>query len=388
MLSKSSRSSRSFSKMASRTALTDSARWVVKIGTSLLTDSESGLNQDAIDSWVRQIAELKKQGVDIVLVSSGSIGEGMRRLGWDQRPGEVHRVQTAAAVGQMILVQSFEAAFRSHGILTAQILLTHADLANRQRYLNARNTLRELLNLGIVPTVNENDAVVNEEIRFGDNDTLAALTANLVEAECLILLTDQLGLYDGDPRKTDQVNLVQYGRADDPALLEMAGSAGELGSGGMITKITAAQKASRSGSTTVITSGLESDVLLKLRQGEELGTMLIPGKGRIAARKQWLAGQLRGNGKLVLDNGAVNVLREQGRSLLPIGVTAAEGTFTRGEIVICLDQAGNEIARGLVNYNGDEVRRIMGFPSDQVENVLGYHGETELIHRDNIAITV
>ncbi len=374
--------------MASRTVLTDSVRWVVKIGTSLLTDSESGLNQDSIHSWVGQIAQLKRQGVDVVLVSSGSIGEGMRRLGWDKRPGEVHRVQTAAAVGQMILVQSYEAAFRDHGILTAQILLTHADLANRQRYLNARNTLRELLGLGIVPIVNENDAVVNEEIRFGDNDTLAALASNLVEAECLILLTDQQGLYDGDPREGRQVSLVHYGRADDPALLAMAGSAGEFGRGGMVTKLTAAQKAARSGSTTVITSGLEPDVLLRLRKGKESGTMLIPGKGRIAARKQWLAGQLRGNGKLVLDYGAVNVLKEQGRSLLPIGVTAAEGAFTRGEIVICFDQAGNEIARGLVNYNADEVRKIMGIASDQVENVLGYRGETELIHRDNIAITV
>ncbi len=374
--------------MVSRTVLTDSARWIVKIGTSLLTDSESGLNQEAIHSWVRQIVELKRQNVDVVLVSSGSIGEGMRRLGWDRRPGEVHRVQTAAAVGQMTLVQSYETAFRNHGILTAQILLTHADLANRQRYLNARNTLRELLSLGVVPTVNENDAVVNEEIRFGDNDTLAALTANLVEAECLILLTDQQGLYDGDPRESGSVNLIHYGRADDSALQEMAGCAGEFGRGGMVTKLTAAQKAARSGSTTVITSGLEPDILLRLRRGEELGTMLIPGKGRIAARKQWLAGQLRGNGKLVLDHGAVNVLKEQGRSLLPIGVTAAEGTFTRGEIVICFDQAGNEVARGLVNYNADEVRRIMGIASDQVENVLGYQGETELIHRDNIAITV
>lgn len=373
--------------MASRTALIDSARWVVKIGTSLLTDARSGLNQSAIDSWVRQICELKQQGVDIVLVSSGSIGEGMRRLGWDQRPGEVHRVQTAAAVGQMGLVQSYEAAFRGHGVLTAQILLTHADLANRQRYLNARNTLRELLNLGVVPIVNENDAVVNEEIRFGDNDTLAALAANLVEAECLVLLTDQSGLYDRDPKSAGQANLVDYGKADDPALLEMAGSAGELGRGGMITKIYAAQKASRSGSTTVIVSGLEPEVLLRLRQGMALGTVLLPGRGRIAARKQWLAGQLRGNGKLVLDDGAVNVLKEQGCSLLPIGVTAAEGTFTRGEIVICLDQLGNEIARGLVNYNADEVRRIMGISSDEVENILGYHGETELIHRDNIAIT-
>ena len=374
--------------MTSRKSLTDSGSWVVKIGTSLLTDSQVGLNQAAIDSWVHQIAELKQQGVDIVLVSSGSIGEGMRRLGWGKRPGEVHKLQTAAAVGQMGLIQSYEAAFDKHKILTAQILLTHADLANRQRYLNARSTLRELLNLGVVPIVNENDAVVNEEIRFGDNDTLAALATNLVEAECLVLLTDQAGLYSEDPRNSDTAELIQYGQADDPKLLNLAGSAGSQGSGGMVTKIRAAQKASGSGATTIIASGEEKNILLRLRSGESLGTILSPGSGRIAARKQWLAGQLRGNGKLVLDNGAVSVLKESGRSLLPIGVTAVEGAFTRGEIVTCVDREDNEIARGLVNYNADEVGKIIGIPSSQIESILGYCGESELIHRDNIAITV
>jgi glutamate 5-kinase len=374
--------------VTSRNSLTDSGSWVVKIGTSLLTDSQVGLNQAAIDSWVHQIAELKQQGVDIVLVSSGSIGEGMRRLGWGKRPGEVHKLQTAAAVGQMGLIQSYEAAFDKHRILTAQILLTHADLANRQRYLNARSTLRELLNLGVVPIVNENDAVVNEEIRFGDNDTLAALATNLVEAECLVLLTDQAGLYSEDPRNSDAAELIQYGQADDPSLLNLAGSAGYQGSGGMVTKIRAAQKASGSGATTIIASGEEENILLRLRSGESLGTILSPGSGRIAARKQWLAGQLRGNGKLVLDNGAVSVLKESGRSLLPIGVTAVEGDFTRGEIVTCVDGEGSEIARGLVNYNADEVGKIIGIPSSQIESILGYCGESELIHRDNIAITV
>ena len=373
--------------MTSRESLTATSRWVVKIGTSLLTDSASGIRQSAIDSWVEQIAELKSAGVDIVLVSSGSIGEGMRRLGWDKRPGEVHRIQTAAAVGQMGLVHSYEASFRSHNIITAQILLTHADLANRQRYLNARNTLRELLSLGVVPIVNENDAVVNEEIRFGDNDTLAALATNLVEADSLVLLTDQDGLYDSDPRESSDATLVRYARADDSALLDMAGDPGAYGSGGMQTKIKAARKASGSGATTLIVSGQEKDVLLRIRRGEELGTLLTPGSGRIAARKQWLAGQLRGNGKLVLDNGAVNVLKQEGRSLLPIGVTEVEGTFTRGEIVICVDQMNNEIARGLVNYNSDEARKIIGISSNQIEFILGYGGESELIHRDNIAVT-
>jgi len=374
--------------MSSRKALTDSGSWVVKIGTSLLTDSQVGLNHAAIDSWVRQIVELKQQQVDVVLVSSGSIGEGMRRLGWGKRPGEVHKLQTAAAVGQMGLIQSYEAAFDKHRILTAQILLTHADLANRQRYLNARNTLRELLDLGVVPIVNENDAVVNEEIRFGDNDTLAALATNLVEAECLVLLTDQVGLYSEDPRNSDSAELIQYGKADDLELLKLAGSAGSQGSGGMLTKIKAAQKASGSGATTVIACGEEKNILSRLRSGEILGTVLFPGSGRIAARKQWLAGQLRGNGKLVLDNGAVSVLKESGRSLLPIGVTAVEGAFTRGEIVTCVDREGNEIARGLVNYNADEAGKIIGVASNQIESILGYCGESELIHRDNIAITV
>lgn len=373
--------------MSSRESLTSTSRWVIKIGTSLLTDSESGINQSAIDSWVAQIVELQSQGLEVVLVSSGSIGEGMRRLGWNQRPGEVHRIQTAAAVGQMGLVHSYEAAFRKHNILTAQILLTHADLANRQRYLNARNTLRELLNLGVVPIVNENDAVVNEEIRFGDNDTLAALTANLVEAECLVLLTDQKGLYDADPRFSESAELVRYGQADDPKLVNMAGDPGSSGSGGMRTKILAAQKAATSGSPTVIVSGEEPNVLFRLRAGEEMGTLLLPGRERLAARKQWLAGQLRGNGKLVLDKGAVSVLIKAGRSLLPIGVTEVEGAFTRGEIVICVDQVGNEIARGLVNYNSDEAKKIIGVSSNKIESILGYGGESELIHRDNIAVT-
>ncbi len=373
--------------MNARSALVHSSRWVVKIGTTLLTDSRVGLNQSSIVSWVRQISLLKAQGVDMVLVSSGSVGEGMRRLGWDSRPNEVHHVQTAAAVGQMVLVQSYETAFSSQNVLTAQILLTHADLASRQRYLNARNTLRELLGLGVVPIVNENDAVVNEEIRFGDNDTLAALAANLVEAECLVILTDQDGLFDRDPRSDSSARLIRYASADDPKLIGSAGSPGRLGRGGMLTKIRAAQKASGSGAATAIVSGREEEVLIRLRNGEELGTFLTPGSNRMTARKQWLAGQLRGTGRLVLDDGAVTVLRESGSSLLPIGVTSVEGSFTRGEIVICVDRNGNEIAQGLVNYNVDETVRIIGKSSKQIESVLGYCGESELIHRDNIAIT-
>ena len=371
--------------MTSRKCLTDSNRWVVKIGTSSLTSLESGLNHKEIRSWVSQIANLKKQGVDVVLVSSGSIGEGMRRLGWSTRPSQVHRLQAAAAVGQMGLVQSYESVFQEFGILTAQVLLTHADLANRERYLNARSTLRELLQLNVVPIVNENDTVVNEEIRFGDNDTLAALVTNLVEAKTLVLLTDQQGVFDSDPRVDLSASLIQYGDANDSSLLSNAGKAGKMGSGGMYTKVLAAKKAARSGAVTVIAYGGTENILMRLRVGETLGTVLYPGKERLAARKRWLAGQLRSNGKLYLDEGAVTVLTRQGKSLLPIGVTDIKGSFSRGEIVTCLDPNGNEIAYGLVNYGSDEANKIKGKPSREIESILGYGGESELVHRDNIA---
>ena len=373
--------------MADRQKLTDSSRWVVKVGTSLLTDTESGLNQSAIDSLVAQMATLKRQGVDILLVSSGSIVEGMQRMGWKNRPSALDQLQAAAAVGQMGLVQSYESAFKQFALVTAQVLLTHADLANRERYLNARNTLRTLLSLDVIPIINENDAVVNDEIRFGDNDTLAALVANLVEAEVLAILTDRKGLYSRDPRENSDAELIEHGRADDPDLLRNSGAAGAFGRGGMLTKVQAAQKAARSGAATVIADGRDPDTLLKMRAGEVVGTLLTPGTGRLAARKQWLAGQLRGNGELVLDDGAVRVLQESGRSLLPIGVTEVKGAFRRGDIITCIDQHGNEVARGLVNYNSEEATRIKGMASNRIESVLGYVGESELIHRDNIALT-
>ena len=371
--------------MTDRSALTDANRWVVKIGTSSLTSLESGLDHDAIRSWVGQIAHLKAQGVEVVLVSSGSIGEGMRRLGWERRPSEVHKLQAAAAVGQMGLIQSYESVFLEFGILTAQVLLTHADLANRERYLNARSTLRELLKAGVVPIVNENDTVVNDEIRFGDNDTLAALVTNLVGGSTLILLTDQQGLFEKDPRIDLSASLIHYANANDDALLSNAGDAGKLGSGGMLTKLIAARKAAKSGAVTIIAYGKERDILVRLRSGEALGTVLYPGSGRIAARKQWLAGQLRSGGTLTLDEGAVTVLKEQGKSLLPIGVVSIKGQFSRGEIVTCVDVNGKEIGYGLVNYNSDEAEKIKGHPSRDIEAILGYGGESELIHRDNIA---
>ncbi len=373
--------------MVDRTKLIESTRWVVKVGTSLLTDTDAGLNRTAIESLVGQMAALRGRAVEILLVSSGSIVEGMQRMGWKHRPTELDQLQAAAAVGQMGLAQCYETAFKRFDMVTAQVLLTHADLASRARYLNARNTLRTLLSLQVVPIINENDAVANDEIRFGDNDTLAALVANLVEAEVVVLLTDCKGLYSRDPRESSDAELIEYGRADDPDLLRNSGSAGAFGRGGMRTKVLAAQKAARSGAATVIADGREREILLKMRAGENVGTLLLPGTGRMAARKQWLAGQLRGNGEVVLDDGAVKVLRESGRSLLPIGVTSVKGEFRRGDIITCVTRQGREVARGLVNYNSEEAARIAGKPSNRIESILGYGGESELIHRDNIALT-
>ncbi|MGR3983651.1 MAG: glutamate 5-kinase [Gammaproteobacteria bacterium] len=371
---------------SARKQLSAAARWVVKVGTSLLTDTESGLNKSAIDALVAQMAALKQGGAQILLVSSGSIVEGMQRMGWKSRPAELDQLQAAAAVGQIGLAQCYESAFRRFGIITAQVLLTHADLAHRERYLNARNTLRTLLALDVIPVINENDAVVNDEIRFGDNDTLAALVANLVEAEVVAILTDREGLYNRDP-DAPAAELIQQSSAADPELLRHPRAPGALGRGGMLTKILAAQKAARSGAATVIADGRDPRILLRLRAGENAGTLLTPGTERLAARKQWLAGQLRGNGEVVLDDGAVRVLRESGRSLLPIGVVDVRGVFRRGDIITCVTRRGVEVARGLANYNSEEAARIAGKPSKQIEAILGYAGDSELIHRDNIALT-
>lgn len=361
-------------------------RWVIKIGSSLLTNDGQGLDQPAIAGWVDQIAQLRRQGIEVVLVSSGSVAEGMTRLGMRSRPNELHQLQAAAAVGQMGLVQTYEACFKKHDMHTAQILLTHDDLSNRKRYLNAKGTLGSLLKWGVVPVVNENDTVVTDEICFGDNDTLAALVANLVVADALIILTDQQGLFDADPRSNPQAQLISEAEANDSRLESMAGDGGALGRGGMITKVRAAQLAARSGAATVIVSGRESDVLLRLRQGESLGTLLTPPCSPQAARKQWLAGHLRAQGTLVLDSGAVNVLRNSGRSLLPVGVKAVSGRFSRGEMVLCIDEQQQIIARGLVNYDIEEARKIIGQPSHKIAEILGYVAEEELVHRDNLVL--
>ena len=373
--------------MKTRQELANSRRWVIKIGSSLVTDQGRGLDTKAIASWAEQIAQLGEQGKEILLVSSGAVAEGMARLGWYTRPHAVHELQAAAAVGQMGMVQSYESCFKKHGLHTAQILLTHDDLSNRQRYLNARSTLRTLLDLRTIPIINENDTVATDEIRFGDNDTLAALVANLVEADVLIILTDQQGLFTEDPSKNPNAELISQGMANDPSFQTMAGpSSGHLGQGGMSTKISAAQRAARSGTATLITSGRSPNALTRIANNEPLGTLLLPDKEPIAARKQWLAGHLKTSGSLTLDEGAAQVLRKSGKSLLAVGVTSVTGNFVRGEMVTCRAPDGSEIARGLVNYNAIEAAKIKGRPSKEIESILGYIDEPELIHRDNLII--
>lgn len=373
--------------MKTRQQITTSKRWVVKVGSALLTNEGRGLNQAGIAAWVEQMAALRQRGVEIVLVSSGAVAEGMSRLGWNRRPHALHELQAAAAVGQMGLVQTYESCFQRFGLHTAQVLLTHDDLSNRHRYLNARTALRTLLDLGVVPVVNENDTVVTDEIRFGDNDTLGALVANLIEAELLVILTDQQGLCDKDPREYPDAKLIHETSVARPDLESMAsGKGGALGRGGMLTKVRAARLAARSGSATVIAAGREVNVLLRVRDGEQIGTLFIPDTEPLLARKQWIAGHLQVRGRLTLDAGAVKVLREAGKSLLPVGVKTLSGDFGRGEMVSCVDENGIEVARGLVNYSAQETRKIQGQPSHRIEALLGYVDEPELIHRDNLVL--
>ncbi|MBL4797010.1 MAG: glutamate 5-kinase [Oleispira sp.] len=369
-----------------RDRLQSGQRWVIKIGSALLTNDGKGLNRSGIQAWVDQINDLMSQGVEIVLVSSGAVAEGMTRLGWTSRPSEVHQLQAAAAVGQMGLVQAYETAFQQHKKHTAQILLTHADLSNRQRYLNARSTLRTLIDMGVVPIVNENDTVITDEIRFGDNDTLGALVANLVEADTLVILTDQDGLFTKDPRHNDDAELITEGRASDESFAAMAGDGGALGRGGMITKVQAAKVAARSGADTVIVGGRIENVLIRLRAKEKIGTLLVADTEPEVARKQWIAGHLQHAGELILDDGAVMALKKGGNSLLPIGVKAVKGVFRRGEVVACLSSKGQVIAKGLINFDQSEAQKLCGKTSDQQQELLGYVGDEELIHIDNLVV--
>ncbi len=374
---------------ASGSSVAHAKRLVVKVGSSLVTADGRGIDHAAVGRWAEQIAALKVAGKEVLLVSSGAIAEGMQRLGWTKRPAAIHTLQAAAAVGQMGLVQAYETAFARFGLHTAQILLTHEDLADRRRYLNARSTLLTLLGLGVIPIINENDTVTTDEIRLGDNDTLGALVTNLIEADVLLLLTDQEGLYDADPRKHPAAELVRRAQAGDPALEAMASGAGSgLGRGGMLTKVLAAKRAARSGASTVIANGRAEAVLTRLAAGEALGTELVAQTLTLAARKQWLADHVRLAGRLTLDPGAVRALAREGKSLLPIGVIACEGQFERGEVVGCCDPEGREIARGLVNYSAGEAQRILRKPSSAIEAILGYVDEPELIHRDNLVLLV
>jgi len=361
-------------------------RWVVKIGSSLLTNHGEGLDRTAIADWVKQMVDLQDQGIDVVLVSSGAIAAGMGRLGWTVKPKSVDMLQAAAAVGQTSLVQCYQDCFAPLGKNTAQILLTHDDLSNRNRYLNARNALRTLLDLGVVPVINENDTVVTDEIRVGDNDTLGALVANLVEADVLVILTDQQGLFDADPRHNAQAKLIANARASDPFIASVAAGAGALGSGGMATKVKAAVLAARSGTRTHICAGKETDVLLRLLQGEAIGTLLVPDQEPVVAKKQWLAGHLKTRGKMVLDAGAVSALTQGGKSLLPVGVTAVSGHFHRGDAVSLVDTTGKVIAIGLSNYDEADCAKLCGAPSGDIERLLGYLAEPELVHRDNLVV--
>jgi glutamate 5-kinase len=374
-------------KRAMRDGFPKARRVVIKIGSALITAEGTGLDRPALTGWAREIAELRTQGLDVVLVSSGAVAEGMHRLGMHERPHALQLLQAAAAVGQMGLVQAYEREFASHGLHAAQILLTHDDLADRPRYLNARSTIQALLTLGTIPVVNENDTVANDEIRLGDNDTLGALVANLVVADLLLILTDQEGLFDRDPRAHADACLISEGKASDPALHGYVSARfGRVGRGGMATKLFAAERAARSGTHTVIAYGRQPNVIARVVRGENLGTWLKPDREPLAARKRWLADQLHSRGELKLDAGAARVVRESGRSLLAVGVVDVRGGFRRGEVVTCIDPDGNAIARGLCNYASDEVRRIRGLKAEAIEAVLGYVAEPELIHRDNLVL--
>jgi glutamate 5-kinase len=368
--------------------LKNARRIVVKVGSSLVTNEGRGVDAQAIGNWCRQLAALAAQGREVVMVSSGAIAEGMKRLGWRERPKEIHELQAAAAVGQMGLAQMYETHLRAHGMGSAQVLLTHADLSDRERYLNARSTLLTLLELRVIPVINENDTVVTDEIKVGDNDTLGALVANLIEADALVILTDQRGLYSADPRKDPNARFIDEARAGDPELERMAGGAGSaIGRGGMLTKVLAAKRAAGSGASTVIAWGRESDVLLRLAAGEAIGTALIAGTAKYAARKQWMVDHLQLRGAVTVDDGAVRKLRDDGKSLLPIGVVDVSGEFQRGDVIAIRDGQGREIARGLSNYSSAEARLIMRKPSSQIEAALGYTNEPELVHRTNLVLT-
>ncbi len=371
---------------SSRKKLKQAKRWVVKLGSALLTDRGCGLKHELLDNWIRQIAELNNNGIETVIVSSGAVAEGISRLKWKKRPTSVHKLQAAAAVGQMGLIQAYETGFQKYGIQTAQILLTHEDVANRERYLNARTSLSTLISLNVIPIINENDSVAIDEIRFGDNDTLAGMVANLIDADALLLLTDQLGLYTADPDKDKNAEFIEEASVDDPKLEEFAGEGSALGRGGMRTKIKAARIAAKSGAFTVIASGHTEDVILKVAFAENIGTLFSASSTSVNAKRLWLAGQGKLKGTVTIDDGAVNALVKQGKSLLPVGIKAMSGDFQRGEIIACVDENGSEVARGLANFNASQTKLIMGKSTKDIRDILGAIEDDELIHRDNLLV--
>ena len=369
-----------------RETIKSTKRWVIKIGSALITDNGCGLKHDNLDNWVNQISTLRERGIDIVIVSSGAVAEGLTRLNWKNRPNIIHKLQAAAAVGQMGLIQAYETCFQKYNKQTAQVLLTHDDISNRTRYLNARTSLNTLLQLGVVPIVNENDTVATDEIRFGDNDTLAGLVANLIDAELLVLLTDQNGLYTSDPRKDSSAELIEQAKADDESLEKYAGDSSNYGRGGMLTKLKAASIASKSNTQTIIASGNESSILLKIANSKKVGTLLTTSEDTLQAKKQWLANQAYLKGRVTIDSGAVTAIIKSGKSLLPIGVKSITGEFKRGEIISCIDLDGKEIARGLSNYDSIQATSIMGKSSEEIGELLDCKDEDELIHRDNMIL--
>ncbi len=369
-----------------RETIKSTKRWVIKIGSALITDNGCGLKHDNLDNWVNQISTLRERGIDVVIVSSGAVAEGLTRLNWKNRPNIIHKLQAAAAVGQMGLIQAYETCFQKYNKQTAQVLLTHDDISNRTRYLNARTSLNTLLQLGVVPIVNENDTVATDEIRFGDNDTLAGLVANLIDAELLVLLTDQNGLYTSDPRKDSSAELIEQAKADDESLEKYAGDSSNYGRGGMLTKLKAASIASKSNTQTIIASGNESSILLKIANSEKVGTLLTTSEDTLQAKKQWLANQAYLKGSVTIDSGAVTAIIKSGKSLLPIGVKSITGEFKRGEIISCIDLDGKEIARGLSNYDSIQATSIMGKSSEEIGELLDCKDEDELIHRDNMIL--
>jgi len=364
-------------------------RWVIKIGSSLVTKSSTGLNIKNIKDWAGQINELIDQNINVIIVSSGAIAEGMNRLNLVKRPSSSSRLQALAATGQMGLIQAYEVAFKKYNILTAQMLLTHEDLSNRARYLNAKNTLNNLMQYNIIPIINENDTVSTDEIKFGDNDTLASLVANLSGAEKLIILTDQDGLYTNDPRKVKDSKLIKSISVLDKKLNKYAGPSNNiLGRGGMITKISAAKKAAKSNTQTIIANGIKKNILINILNNQDyIGTTIYNKNLAINSKKQWIANSLKIKGKIIVDAGAKKVIKQSGKSLLPVGIKSISGEFKKGDLLAICSSNNIEIATGLTNYGSNELAKIIGMSTARIKKEFGIIDSEVVIHRDNMILS-